>query len=81
MSYVSLNSLDHVPSGIGVIITSNNELHDVKLSNVIAADAYETIDHAVDLAIQMLVGKDLYSKVYIGIDPGDQPPAAGNGTP
>jgi hypothetical protein len=73
ISFVSLNSLDNVPSGIGVIITSNNELHDVKLSKVIAADAYETIDHAIDLSIQMLVGKDLYSKVYIGIDPGDQP--------
>jgi hypothetical protein len=73
ISFVSLNSLDHLPSGIGVILTSNSELHDVKLSKVIAADAYDSIDHAVDLAIQMLVGKDLYSKVYIGIDPGDQP--------
>ena len=73
ISFVSLISLDHIPSGIGVIITSNNELHDVKLSKVIAADAYDTIDHAVDLAVQMLVGKDLYSKVYIGIDPGEQP--------
>jgi len=73
ISFVSLNSLDHIPSGIGVILTSNNELHDVKLSKVIAADVYDTIDHAVDLAVQMLVGKDIYSKVYIGIDPGEQP--------
>jgi len=71
--FVSLISLDHIPSGIGVILTSHIELHDVKLSKVIAADAYDTIDHAVDLAYQMLVGKDLYSKVYIGIDPGEQP--------
>jgi len=73
IQFVSLNSLSHIPSGIGVILTSNNELHDVKLSKVIAADAYDTIDHAIDLAFQMLVGKDIYSKVYIGIDPGDQP--------
>ena len=71
--YVSLSSIDHIPSKIGVIITSNNEIHDIKTQKVIAADAYDTIDHAVDLALQMLVGKDLYSKVYIGIDPGDQP--------
>ncbi len=71
--FVSLISLDNIPSGIGVILTSNIELHDVKLSKVIAADTYDTIDHAADLAIQMLVGKDLYSKVYIGIDPGEQP--------
>jgi hypothetical protein len=73
IAYVSLSSLHHVPSKIGVIITSNKELHDVKSSKVIAADAYDTIDHAVDLALQMLVGKDIYSKVFIGIDPGEYP--------
>lgn len=71
--YVSLISLDNIPSRVGVILTSNNELHDVKSSKVIAADAYDTIDHAVDLALQMLIGKDLYSKLYIGIDPGEKP--------
>jgi hypothetical protein len=71
--YVSLSSLDHVPSKIGVILTSNVELHDMKSQNVVAADAYDTVDHAVDLALQMIIGKDLYSKVFIGIDPGDQP--------
>ena len=73
ISFVSLTSLNHIPSGIGVILTSNSELHDIKISNVIAADAYDSIDHAIDLAIQMLVGKDLYSKVLIGIDPGEKP--------
>lgn len=71
--YVSLSSISNVPSKIGVILTSNNELHDVKSQKVIAADAYDTADHAVDLALQMLIGKDLYSKVFIGIDPGDKP--------
>jgi hypothetical protein len=73
IAYVSLSSLHHVPSKIGVILTSNSELHDVNSSKVIAADAYDTVEHAVDLAIQMLIGKDLYSKIYIGIDPGDYP--------
>jgi hypothetical protein len=71
--YVSLSSIKNIPSSIGVILTSNNELHDIKSQKVIAADAYDTIDHAVDLALQMVIGKDLYSKVFIGIDPGDQP--------
>jgi hypothetical protein len=71
--YVSLSSLNHIPSKIGVILTSNNEIHDVKATKVIAADAYDNIDHAIDLALQMLIGKDLYSKIYIGIDPGDKP--------
>ena len=47
--YVSLTSIDHIPSRIGVILTSNNELHDIKSQKVIAADAYDTIDHAIDL--------------------------------
>ena len=71
--YVSLSSINHIPSRIGVILTSHNELHDVKSPKVIAADVYDTIDHAVDLALQMLIGKELYSKVFIGIDPGEQP--------
>jgi hypothetical protein len=71
--YVSLSSIEHIPSKIGVILTSNNELHDIKTQKVIAADAYDTIDHAVDLALQMLIGKELYSKIYIGIDPGEKP--------
>ena len=33
--YVSLSSFDDIPKKIGVIITSNNELHDVKVSNAI----------------------------------------------
>jgi len=73
IAYVSLSSIEHIPSKIGVILTSNNEIHDIKSTKVIAADAYDTIDHAVDLALQMLIGKEMYSKVSIGIDPGDYP--------
>jgi hypothetical protein len=76
MSYVSLSSLNHIPSKIGVILTSNNELHDIKTSKVIAADAYDTIDHAIDLALQLLIGKDIYSNIFIGIDPGEYPGVA-----
>jgi len=74
--YVSLSSLDNIPSRISVILTSHQEIHDVSASKVIAADAYDTIDHAVDLALQMLIGKELYTTVFIGIDPGDHPGVA-----
>jgi len=73
IAYVSLSSIDNIPNKIGVILTSNNELHDIKNSKVIAADAYDSIDHAIDLALQMLLGKDLYNQLFIGIDPGDYP--------
>lgn len=71
--YVSLSSLGDIPSRVGVVLTSHKELHDIKTPKVIAADAYESLNHAVDLAIQMLIGKELYSKVFIGIDPGEKP--------
>ncbi|MEF8847603.1 MAG: hypothetical protein V5A68_00515 [Candidatus Thermoplasmatota archaeon] len=73
ISYISLNSLKDIPNQVGVLITSNKEIHDVKTPKVIAADAYDTIDHAIDLALHLLIGKDLYSKLLIGIDPGEHP--------
>lgn len=39
----------------------------------IAADSYDSVDHAVDLAVQRLTGKELYAKMFIGIDPGEHP--------
>ncbi|MGF3554894.1 MAG: hypothetical protein ACQXXF_06455 [Thermoplasmatota archaeon] len=76
IAYVSLDSPDNIPSKVGVILTSHRELHDMKSPNVIAVDVYDTIDHAIDLALHMLIGKDAYSKVFIGIDPGDKPGVA-----
>jgi len=74
--YVSLVSKNNIPRRIGVILTSHSELHDIKSPKTIAADVYDSIDHAVDLAIQMLIGKELYSKVFVGIDPGENPGVA-----
>lgn len=71
--FVSLSSLKDIPTKVGVVLTSNKELHETDSPKVIAADAYDTIDHAIDLALQMIVGKDLYSKLFIGIDPGEYP--------
>ena len=34
------------------------------------------MDHAIDLALQLLIGKDIYSKIFIGIDPGEYPGVA-----
>lgn len=73
ISYVSLTSLDHIPNRIGVIITSHAYLHEVNKPKVVAADAYDSIDHAIDKALHLLVGKELYHTIYIGIDPGEKP--------
>ena len=73
VAYVSLTSSEDLPRRIGVILTSQKELHRIALSKKVAADAYDTIDYAIDLAVQKLTGKELYSKIYIGIDPGERP--------
>jgi hypothetical protein len=73
ISYVSLTSLQHIPHRIGVIITSHASIHEVNTPKVIAADAYESIDHAIEKAMNLLIGKELYHTIYIGIDPGEKP--------
>jgi len=74
--YVSLSSTNHVPRKIHVIITSHAEMHTISQQNIIAADAYDTIDHAIDKALHMVIGKEIYTMVYIGVDPGDKPGVA-----
>jgi hypothetical protein len=73
IAYVSLSSLDDIPKRIGVILTSQKELDSISSQKSVAADTYDSIDLAVDLAVQKLTGKELYSKIFIGIDPGERP--------
>jgi len=73
VAYVSLTSPDGPPRRIGVILTSQKELREISLGKKVAADAYDSIDHAIDYAVHKLTGKELYSKIFIGIDPGERP--------
>jgi hypothetical protein len=73
ISYVSLSSSKNIPKRIGVILTSQKEVKDISLEKTIAADAFDSLDHAIDLAMQKLTGKELYARIFIGIDPGERP--------
>jgi hypothetical protein len=73
VAYVSLASPDDPPRRIGVILTSQKELREISLSKKVAADIYDSVDHAIDHAVQKLTGKELYSKIFVGIDPGERP--------
>lgn len=73
LAYVSLSSPKDIPKRIGVILTSKKEKQDIKSQKTIATDNYDSIDHAVDLAMQKLTGKEIYSKIFVGIDPGERP--------
>lgn len=73
LAYVSLTSPNNIPKRIGVILTSKKESFSIKSQKTIAIDIYDSIDHAIDLAMQKLTGKEIYSKIFIGIDPGERP--------
>jgi hypothetical protein len=73
VAYISLSILDNIPRRIGVILTSQKELKEIPLSKTVAVDSQDTVDYAIDLALQKLTGKELYSKIFIGIDPGERP--------
>jgi hypothetical protein len=71
--FISLSSIKNISNKIGVIITTHDEIHNIKIKNVIAADIYNNLDQVIDIAKQMLIGKDIYSRLIIGIDPGEKP--------
>jgi hypothetical protein len=73
VAYISLSKLDNIPRRIGVILTSQKEVEEISLHKTIAVDTQDTIDYSIDLALQKLIGKELYSKIFIGIDPGERP--------
>jgi len=73
LTYVLLSSPKNIPKKIGVILTSKKDISDLKSHRTVIVDSYDSIDHAIDVALQKLTGKEVYSKVYIGIDPGERP--------
>jgi hypothetical protein len=76
VSYVSLSSPEGIPKRIGVILSSRREIKELGFQKGIAADDADSVDHAIDLALQKLTGKELYMMLFIGIDPGERPGVA-----
>ena len=50
--FFTLSSVHRIPNKIGVIITSHNELHDIKFQKVVAADTYDSLDQS-DFTLQV----------------------------
>jgi hypothetical protein len=73
LAYVLLSSPKNIPTRIGVILTSEKEKSELKSRKIVAIDSYDSLEHALDFALQKLTGKEIYSKVFIGIDPGERP--------
>ncbi len=73
LAYVLLSSPKNIPNKIGVVLTSQKEVTEIQSQKIVSADTFDTVDHAIDMALRKLIGKKFYSKVFIGIDPGDHP--------
>ena len=73
LAYVLLSSPKNIPKRIGVVLTSKSESEEIKSQKIVSADTFDTVDHAVDMALKKLIGKKLYKQVFVGIDPGERP--------
>jgi hypothetical protein len=71
LSFLSLSFDDKIPPNVGVIITDKNERNKFKFDPVVVVN--NDIRRAVDEAQKFLSGKDMYSNLIIGIDPGKRP--------
>jgi len=76
LAYVLLSSPRNIPKRIGIVLTSKREAPQFKTQKTIAVDSYDSLDRAVDVALQKLTGKEKYFKIFIGIDPGERPGVA-----
>ena len=77
ISFVVISSLEKIPSNVGVILTSSAEMKNIeKNARMVAADAYSSINTAVDKALHTLSGKTQYTKIIVGVDPGEYPGVA-----
>ena len=73
LSYVLLTSTKNIPKRIGVVLTSKSESEIIKAQKIVSVDTFDSIDHAIDMALKKLAGKKFYKQIFIGIDPGDTP--------
>ena len=73
IQYIALDKPTKIPYSIKVVLTTNQEKTLIKRKKTIALDQEKSISRAVDKALNLLNGKDLYTHLSIGIDPGEQP--------
>ena len=73
LKFVVISKPEKVSHKVGVVITSSLEKREVACKHVIAADNFRTISDTLDRALQILMGKEYYKELVIGIDPGEYP--------
>jgi len=68
--FLSLMPRDPVPLTIKVVITTEKERHLVKHPNVLVFNEEADATPVVDEAIKIVLGKKIYERVVVGVDPG-----------
>jgi len=62
---------DRVPAAVGVVLTSKTEIGNLDFPSMVAVEGNP--QKAVSRALDLLVGKEQYGRLVIGIDPGKRP--------
>ncbi len=70
VSFLSLTPRDAVPLTVKVVITTEKERRLVKHSNVLVFNEETDATPVVNEAIKIVLGKKIYEKVVVGVDPG-----------
>jgi len=73
LHYIALDKPTNMPYSIKVVLTTQREKTLIKRKKTIVLDQEKSISQAVDKALNLLNGKDVYTHLSIGIDPGEHP--------
>ncbi|MGD0643746.1 MAG: hypothetical protein ABSA75_02450 [Candidatus Bathyarchaeia archaeon] len=71
ISFISLVPGELVPAEVKVIITTEKEKNSVKHEKTLIFTSENELDNLVNAVKRILLGKEAYEKIVIGIDPGE----------
>lgn len=74
LPFMSIPPDGDIPANVGVVITTSKEAGDISFFEIVCAEG--NLDNAIRKALLILDGKDEYTRIIIGIDPGKAPGVA-----
>ncbi len=71
LPFLSLKPWDPIPFNIKVVLTTKEESRKISHPNILTLDEKTNIESILDTTLLIIQGKQQYSKVVIGVDPGE----------
>ncbi len=71
--FISLSFEDAIPTNVGIILTTLDELPKVWFEPKLAVTEKDDTSLMIDKALKIIEGKDKFGKLIVGIDPGKRP--------